>query len=177
MGICRSSDDVHGPGLASVVHQCLPALARREHLGAVGREARKGYFNAMALFVCDFCRRGNARNVDLNRNWPTPDWGGREAEHAITDCEPGPAPLSEPETRSIAAWASRWRPDLFLCVHSGQRKLLTPLAHSFTPPRHHAAHQRVIGALNRRLRAPLPSSSIGQASTSVGYVSRGTSLD
>ena len=26
--------------------------------GAVGREARKGYFNAMALFVCDFCRRG-----------------------------------------------------------------------------------------------------------------------
>ena len=125
----------------------------------------------------DFCRRGNARNVDLNRNWPTPDWGGREAEHAITDCEPGPAPLSEPETRSIAAWASRWRPDLFLCVHSGQRKLLTPLAHSFIPPRHHAAHQRVIGALNRRLRAPLPSSSIGQASTSVGYVSRGTSLD
>ena len=125
----------------------------------------------------DFCRRGNARNVDLNRNWPTPDWGGREAEHAITDCEPGPAPLSEPETRSIAAWATRWRPDLFLCVHSGQLKLLTPLAHSFTPPRHHAAHQRVIGALNRRLRAPLPSSSIGQASTSVGYVSRGTSLD
>ena len=31
----------------------------------------------------DFCRRGNARNVDLNRNWPTPGWGGREArEHA-----------------------------------------------------------------------------------------------
>ena len=27
----------------------------------------------------DFCRRGNARNVDLNRNWPTPGWGGREA--------------------------------------------------------------------------------------------------
>jgi hypothetical protein len=28
----------------------------------------------------DFCRRGNARNVDLNRNWPTPGWGGREAD-------------------------------------------------------------------------------------------------
>ena len=24
----------------------------------------------------DFCRRGNGRNVDLNRNWPTPGWGG-----------------------------------------------------------------------------------------------------
>ena len=31
----------------------------------------------------DFCRRGNARNVDLNRNWRTPQWGGRETEHAL----------------------------------------------------------------------------------------------
>jgi len=125
----------------------------------------------------DFCRRGNGRNVDLNRNWPTPGWGGRETEHSLHDCDPGPAPLSEPETRAVAAWARAWRPDIFLCVHSGQLKLLTPLAHTFALPPDHAAHERVIRALNLRLRVPLPWSRVGRASTGVGYVSRGTSLD
>ena len=125
----------------------------------------------------DFCRRGNARNVDLNRNWRTPQWGGRETEHALHDCNPGPAPFSEPESQAVAAWARTWRPDVFLCVHSGQLKLLTPLAHSFELPPHHEGHERVIRALNLRLRRPLPWSRVGRASAGVGYVSRGTSLD
>jgi len=125
----------------------------------------------------DFCRRGNARNVDLNRNWRTPGWGGHETEHALHDCNPGPAPFSEPESRAVAAWARTWRPDVFLCVHSGQLKLLTPLAHSFALPPHHEGHERVIRALNLRLRQPMPWSRVGRASAGVGYVSRGTSLD
>ena len=74
--------------------------------------------------AAQFCRRGNARGVDLNRNWPTPGWGGREAEHARRDCDPGPAPFSEPETRTVAA-TQRRRPlavygdDEQQCTHHG----------------------------------------------------------
>jgi murein peptide amidase A len=48
-------------------------------------------------------RRGNARNVDLNRNFPTADWRRalRSGDPAAPECNGGTGPGSEPETRAL----------------------------------------------------------------------------
>lgn len=55
-------------------------------------------------------RRHNARDLDLNRNWPasnfTPGFTG------------GPAPLSEPETRALEHDLRAFRPDIVVVLHS-----------------------------------------------------------
>lgn len=68
--------------------------------------------------------RTNASGVDLNRNFPTPGWG----ETALPYWErqtsrdprryPGPAPLSEPETRWLARHIERFRPSAIISVHA-----------------------------------------------------------
>lgn len=60
--------------------------------------------------------RVNRRGVDLNRNWgcgwqPTAVW--RE-----TPVSPGASPLSEPETRALAAFITGLRPAIVLFYHS-----------------------------------------------------------
>lgn len=64
--------------------------------------------------------RVNGRNVDLNRNFATGDW-----QKDITDVNNRPfpggggqSPMSEPETRAIAALAQRLRPIMIASYHS-----------------------------------------------------------
>lgn len=68
--------------------------------------------------------RTNARGVDLNRNFPTPDWDesampywekrtGRDSRRY-----PGPAPLSEPETRWLVRHIEYFRPHAIVSVHA-----------------------------------------------------------
>ncbi len=47
--------------------------------------------------------RGNARSVDLNRNFPTLNWQGRldSRDPASGSCTGGSAPGSEPETQAM----------------------------------------------------------------------------
>jgi protein MpaA len=69
-------------------------------------------------------RRVNARGVDINRNFPTPNWE-REAHlywHERTRKDPrrypGPSAMSEPETRFLHDEMDRFQPDLIVSIHA-----------------------------------------------------------
>jgi protein MpaA len=59
--------------------------------------------------------RGNAHGVDLNRNLPTRDWspGATTARY-----QPGPAPASEPENKSLVEFIEKESPDFIISLHS-----------------------------------------------------------
>jgi hypothetical protein len=69
-------------------------------------------------------QRMNANNVDLNRNFPMDDWLARTSEYWInaTDSNPrrfpGTTPLSEPESRWLAAEIDHFHPDVIVAVHA-----------------------------------------------------------
>lgn len=62
--------------------------------------------------------RGNARRVDVNRNFPAKNWTWR------ADGRHGQHPLSEPEARALHSLIARYRPRLIVSVHciSGSRQ-------------------------------------------------------
>jgi len=69
-------------------------------------------------------RRTNAHGVDLNRNFPTPYWE-RDApvywqQRTRKDPRrwPGPAPLSEPETRFLQQQMAQFKPHLIVSIHA-----------------------------------------------------------
>lgn len=69
-------------------------------------------------------KRVNARGVDLNRNFPTPNWA-RDASHYWEKRTrrdprrwPGPQPLSEPESKFFHDEMERFQPDLIVSIHA-----------------------------------------------------------
>jgi murein peptide amidase A len=69
-------------------------------------------------------RRTNANGVDLNRNFPTPNWE-REAkiyweQKVKRDPRrwPGPKPLSEPESKFLHDEMERFKPHLIVSIHA-----------------------------------------------------------
>lgn len=74
--------------------------------------------------LLDVPTRTNSRGVDLNRNFPTPNWD-KEAPLYWKDKTrndprryPGPKPLSEPESRWLYEEMERWKPHLIVSVHA-----------------------------------------------------------
>ncbi|MFM2051901.1 MAG: hypothetical protein RL682_2392 [Pseudomonadota bacterium] len=69
-------------------------------------------------------RRTNANGVDLNRNFPTPNWA-RDARSYWENRTrkdprrwPGNKPLSEPESRFLVAQLDSFKPNLIVSVHA-----------------------------------------------------------
>lgn len=69
-------------------------------------------------------RRTNARGVDLNRNFDTPDWPRDAMAYWVARTRrdprryPGEAPESEPETRWLQQQIAEFRPDVIVSVHA-----------------------------------------------------------
>ena len=87
-------------------------------------------------------RRVNANGVDLNRNFPTPNWE-RDANiywEKRTQKDPrrypGSKPLSEPETRFLHEEMQRFKPQLIVSIHApyGVLDFDGPKLGGFVPP-------------------------------------------
>lgn len=69
-------------------------------------------------------QRMNANGVDLNRNFPTPNWALETADYWIRRTGrnprryPGPKSLSEPESRWLAEEIERFQPHAIIALHA-----------------------------------------------------------
>ena len=113
---------IHGDELSSAsvaLHWILLAQAEpnQTHWRFIPALNPDGLFNQPA-------RRVNANGVDLNRNFPTPNWE-REAiayweKRTRKDPRrwPGRKPLSEPESRFLHEEMQRFQPNLIVSIHA-----------------------------------------------------------
>lgn len=59
--------------------------------------------------------RRNANKIDINRNFPTDNYGSRKMGSRYN---PGKKPASEPETQAILKIATEYKPDLIITFHA-----------------------------------------------------------
>ncbi|XP_024522319.1 carboxypeptidase A2 isoform X2 [Selaginella moellendorffii] len=122
------------------------------------------------------CERRNGRGVDTNRNWKV-NWGVKEKDYDPTEEFPGTAPFSEPETRILRDIALRFKPHLWVNVHSGMQALFMPYDHKNATPGYQAAARmsfllQTLNALHCNGNC-----TVGSGGGAVGYLAHGTATD
>jgi protein MpaA len=103
---------VHGDEPSSV--EAALALARRLAAGAVPGAAPLVLVPALNPDGLARGAKNSARDVDLNRNFPARSFAKEHAPGYF----PGPAPLSEPETRVLAALVDAHDPRGVVAIHA-----------------------------------------------------------
>ena len=69
-------------------------------------------------------QRMNSHGVDLNRNFPTPQWEEKSNYYWVNKTRknprryPGPSALSEPESQWLAKYIEEFKPDVIVSVHA-----------------------------------------------------------
>lgn len=114
---------IHGDELSSVsvVFRWMEILGRN-HSGLFHWRVAP-LLNPDGLLAAE-SQRMNANGVDLNRNFPTPNWLDESRHYWVQKTGsnprryPGGAPMSEPETRWLVAEVERFRPDVIVAVHA-----------------------------------------------------------
>mgnify|MGYP002631992017 CR=1 FL=1 len=92
-------------------------------------------------------RRLTRHGVDINRNYDVA-WEGGDSDTGSSEYR-GARAFSEPESRALADLALRWRPDMFVDVHSGDQYLATPFAHISESPGNRTDRAAMRHALRR----------------------------
>lgn len=109
---------VHGREFGRPVAERLAAYLVA-HPGAITPGSRIDVLPCLNPDGAALRRRGNAHNVDLNRNFPTADWTRalRSGDPAAPECNGGTGPASEPETRALLHYL-RQGFDCVISLHS-----------------------------------------------------------
>lgn len=77
--------------------------------------------------------RKNARQVDVNRNYPF-QWGGPGSGSSVADLTyRGPEPMSEAEVRANAEHGLKLQPDLWITMHTGIAEFYWPWGYTMEP--------------------------------------------
>lgn len=118
----------------------------------------------------NFCHRGNANNIDLNRNWNY-KW---KKSFVLREENPGKKPFSEVESKFILNSLKNYKAHLFLSIHSGVWGIFFPYAYENLEFANHKRIKPVLLSIKEKFCSVCK---LGSPSKLVGYKSPGTSLD
>lgn len=124
-----------------------------------------------------YCVRSNENGVDLNRNWDD-HWKEDEnrVEARAIQSSGGSRPFSELETVILKGFSDKYKPTVFLTVHSGTLGMYMPYAYSGELPKNIEDRESMMGILTQ-LNSRYCACAAGPAGKEVGYLCPGTCLD